>query len=202
MTLIKKETLTMDMRNFPVLFILLCAFTLTGCGAAAVGGAAYGGYTTVKEERSIGTIIDDSWISTKVKTKMISDEFVKSRYIDVDVLNGVVFLVGVVESESQKRMAGDIARGVEGVRHVENQLMVGKTSAGQILDDTVLSSKIKTELIKSPNVQSTNIDVDTTNNVVTLTGIVESVKEKDTALYIAHKVAGNRRIVDNLTVKN
>jgi len=185
---------------FPIVVIFV--FILTGCGAAVIGGAAYGGHKGATDERSIGTMMNDSAISTTIKTKMISDEFVKARYIDVDVLNGVVYLIGVVESSYQRRMAADIARGVEGVRRIENQLLVGKTSVGQILDDTILTSQIGTELLQDPDIRSTNIDVDTNNNIITVTGIVRSQKEKEKTLYIIQKVGGNRQIVDNLSVGN
>ncbi len=185
---------------FPIAVIFV--FILTGCGAAVIGGAAYGGHKGATDERSIGTMMNDSAISTTIKTKMISDEFVKARYIDVDVLNGVVYLIGVVESSYQRRMAADIARGVEGVRRIENQLLVGKTSVGQILDDTILTSQIGTELLQDPDIRSTNIDVDTNNNIITVTGIVRSQKEKEKTLYIIQKVGGNRQIVDNLSVGN
>lgn len=173
---------------------------LASCGAVAVGGAGATGYKTAVDERSIGTIYDDTVIASKVKTKLVSDDFVKSRYIDVGVLNGVVYLTGLAESASQKRMASDLARGIDGVRRIENQLVVGKTTMGTIMDDAILTSKIKTELIKSEDVRATNVDVDTVNGVVTLTGIVRSAKEKSTVLYLTRQVAGNRRIVDNITV--
>jgi hyperosmotically inducible protein len=181
---------------------LIMLFILSGCGAAIVGGAAYGGYKGATDKRSVGTMVDDSIISSTIKTKMITDEFVKARNIDVDVLNGIVYLLGVVESASQKRMAADVARGVEGVRGIENQLVVGKTTVGQVLNDTVLTSKIKTELLKDPDITSTNVDVDTYNNVVSLTGIIKSSKEKNKILNIVRQVAGNRQIVDNLSVGN
>lgn len=192
----------MNYRYLFLSFVLATALILTGCGAAVIGGAAYGGYKGATDKRSIGTMVDDSVISTTVKSKMIADEFVKARHIDVDVLKGVVYLIGVVDSSSQKRMAADIARGVEGVQRVENQLLVGRTSAGQAFDDTVLTSRIKTELLKTPEIRSTNIDVDTNNEVVTLTGIVKTQREKDKAVYTVRKIAGNRQIVDNLTVGN
>ena len=100
----------MASRCFIMSILSALCLILSGCGAAVVGGAAYGGYKGATDERSIGTMVDDSVISTTVKSKMIADEFVKARYIDVDVLNGVVYLIGVVESSSQKRMAADIAR--------------------------------------------------------------------------------------------
>jgi hyperosmotically inducible periplasmic protein len=175
---------------------------LAGCGAAVVGGAAYGGYKGATDERTIGTMMDDSIISTKVKTRMISDEFIKARNIDVDVLNGVVYLIGVVDSSSQKRMAADLARGVEGVRQIENQLLVGKNSIGQDFNDTMLTSQIRVKLLQDPDIRSTNIDVDTNNNVVTLTGIVKTDQEKNKIIYTVQKVCGNRQIVNNISVGN
>ena len=192
----------MNYRYLLLFTVLIISSMFSGCAPAVVGGAAYGGYKGATDERSVGTIMDDSILSTKIKTKMIGDEFVKARNIDVDVLNGVVYLIGVVESSSQKRMAEGIARGVEGVRHVENQLLVGKTTIGQAFEDTMLTSKIRAKLLQDPDIRSTNIDVDTNNNVITLTGIVKTDKERNRVLYVVQKVAGNRQIVNNLSVSN
>ncbi len=189
-------------KNLLLPLVLSSCVILTGCGAAVVGGVAAGGYKGITDERSVGTMVDDSVISTSVKTRMISDKFVKSRHIDVDVLNGVVYLIGAVESPSQKKMATNIAMGVDGVRRVENQLIVSGTTVGQSLNDIIFTSKLKVHLLKHPDIRSTNIDVDTNNNIVTLTGIVGSQKEKNTTLSIAQRVADGRRIVDNLRVGN
>lgn len=188
--------------NLYICALFLLNICVSGCAPMVVGGAGATGYKAATDERTIGTMFDDSVISSTVKTKMIGDELVKARYIDVDVLNGVVYLIGVVESSSQKRMAGDIARGVEGVRSVNNQLIIGTTSAGQILDDSFLTSKIKTELIKTENVKSNNVDVDTVNGVVTLTGIVSSVQEKNKVLYVVQQVSGSHSIQDNISIGN
>ncbi len=113
-------------RQIPVfIFLFIAAHVFFGCGAAAVGGAAYGGYKIAEDERSVSTMVDDSLILASVKSKLITDEFIKARQINVDVSNGVVFLTGVVESSSQKRMAADIARSVDGVKRVENKLVIG-----------------------------------------------------------------------------
>ena len=192
----------MNYRYLLLFTVLIMSSMFSWCAPAIVGGAAYGGYKGATDERSVGTIMDDSILSTKIKTKMIGDEFVKARNIDVDVLNGVVYLIGVVESSSQKRMAAGIARGVEGVRHVENQLLVGKTTIGKGFEDTMLTSKIRAKLLQDPDIRSTNIDVDTNNNVITLTGIVKTDKERNRVLYVVQEVADKRQIVNNLSVSN
>ena len=195
--------------NFRYLFLSLALITsliFSGCGAtgaAVVGGVVvYGGYKGATDERSLGTMVDDSVISATVKIKMISDNSVKARQIDVDVLNGVVYLIGLVGSSSQKKMATDIAKQIKSVRRVENQLVIGKTDVNQISNDIILTSKIRIQLLKDMDIRSTNIDVDTYNNIITLTGIVKSKKEKKKTLVIVQKVGGDRKIVDNLAVGN
>lgn len=192
----------MDKKLPLICFFAVLALFFSGCATSPVliAGAGSQGYKVANDQRSFGTIIDDSIISTKITSRLISDDFVKSGNIDVDVLNGVVYLIGVAKSDSQKRMAADIARGVEGVLKVVNQLIVGKITPGEILDDTILSSKIKTELIKTEGVSSTNIDVDTTKGIVTLTGHVSSFQEKNKILYVVEKMIGNRPLVDNLKI--
>ena len=175
-------------------------FLATGCGPAVIGGAAYGGYKTATDERSIGTMVDDSVIASTVKTRMIGDSVVQARHIDVDVVGGVVYLVGAVRSDVQREKAAEIAAGVNGVRRVENQLLIGSTSAGQVFDDILVTSRIRTELVKDSSIRSTNIDVDTIGTTVTLTGKVGSQVEKDRTLAIANRFKGFRDIVDNLTV--
>jgi osmotically-inducible protein OsmY len=76
--------------------------------------------------RSTGTYVDDKVIASKVKTELITNEETKARNIEVEVYQGVVQLSGFVETERSKKMAGDIARRVEGVVDVKNDLIVRK----------------------------------------------------------------------------
>jgi osmotically-inducible protein OsmY len=65
-------------------------------------------------------------IASKVKTELIANEETKARNIEVEVYQGVVQLSGFVETESSKKMAADIARRVEGVVDVKNDLIIRK----------------------------------------------------------------------------
>lgn len=62
--------------------------------------------------------LDDTWITTKVKTALMADEDVGSLEIDVDTVNGVVHLSGEVDDPSEAREAVATARDIEGVRDV------------------------------------------------------------------------------------
>jgi osmotically-inducible protein OsmY len=79
--------------------------------------------STPKQE-STGEFVDDSVITTKVKSLLAGDDFLKSFEISVETRKGVVQLSGFVDSQNAVNKAGQIARSVGGVRSVQNSLIV------------------------------------------------------------------------------
>lgn len=73
---------------------------------------------------SLGTKLDDSMVTGKVKAALMDAADVKSMQINVETKNGVTQLAGFVTSEGMKDRAGKIAAGVDGVTHVDNVLLV------------------------------------------------------------------------------
>jgi osmotically-inducible protein OsmY len=79
--------------------------------------------STSKHESS-GQYVDDSVITTKVKTQLANDDFLKSFQISVETYKGVVQLSGFVDSQQAVDKAGQIARNVNGVKSVKNNLVL------------------------------------------------------------------------------
>jgi osmotically-inducible protein OsmY len=79
--------------------------------------------STPKHE-STGEYVDDSVITTKVKALLANDDFFKSFQISVETYRGIVQLSGFVNSREAVNRAGQIARGVQGVKSVRNDLIV------------------------------------------------------------------------------
>jgi hyperosmotically inducible protein len=179
-----------------VLFIL----TAAGCAPAIIAGGVAGTYNVATDERTMGTMFDDSTITTKVKTALIEDGLVKARHIDVDTIDGHVMLTGVMESGLQEKRAVEIAETVSGVLSVKNNLQVGSKSIGQSIDDKLIGSKIKAKLINEAGVPSMSIDVDVNKGVVTLSGVVKDPVIKAKVIEIAEKTYGTIEVVDNITV--
>ena len=75
-------------------------------------------------ERSTGEVIDDTALLGKVKAALLNDPVVHGLAIDVNVDRGVVSLNGAVNGDVEKRKAEAIARGVDGVRGIENNIIV------------------------------------------------------------------------------
>ena len=96
----------------------LLAATLLSCGTLVVAGCASHGH-----EHSAGEMIDDSTITTKVKSALLAEDDVKSFDIAVKTYDGDVQLSGFVNSQWQIDKAGQVAMAVKGVRHVSNDLI-------------------------------------------------------------------------------
>jgi osmotically-inducible protein OsmY len=105
----------MEKRNmFIACFVLLMLIaTLVACAS------------TSKQEGT-GEYVDDSVITTKVKSLLANDDFLKSFQITVETYKGKVQLSGFVDSQKAIDKAGEIARSVKGVKSVNNNLNVKK----------------------------------------------------------------------------
>jgi osmotically-inducible protein OsmY len=86
--------------------------------------AAFVACASTPQQSSTGEVVDDSVITTKIKTQLANDEFLKSFQISVETRKGIVELSGFVDTQKAKDRAGQIARGVEGVKSVTNALIV------------------------------------------------------------------------------
>ena len=94
-----------------LLVVSLAPLALTGCAS-----------TPYRE--STGEYIDDSTITAKVKASMAKDPDVSAIQVSVETYKGVVQLSGFVNNKDVKRKAGELARDVNGVRKVENNIVV------------------------------------------------------------------------------
>jgi len=81
---------------------------------------------STSKQSGTGEYIDDSVITTKVKSLLASDDFLKSFEISVETYKGIVQLSGFVDSQKAIDKADEIARSVKGVTSVKNNLNVKK----------------------------------------------------------------------------
>ena len=84
----------------------------------------FAAYAASPKQESTGEYVDDSVITTKIKSQLAADDFLKSFKISVKTRKGTVQLSGFVASQDAVDKAGQIARGVGGVKSVKNKLIV------------------------------------------------------------------------------
>jgi hyperosmotically inducible periplasmic protein len=77
------------------------------------------GCASTPEQRSTGEVIDDTAITTKVKTSLLGDPMVSAFAISVETARGVVSLTGIVNSAAERTRAIQVAQDVGGVRRVD-----------------------------------------------------------------------------------
>ena len=85
---------------------------------------AFMGCAATQKRESTGQYVDDTTITTKVKSEIFAEPGLKTLQITVNTNKGVVQLSGFVDSAESAKKAGDVARGVAGVTEVKNDLIV------------------------------------------------------------------------------
>ena len=84
---------------------------LAGCASSGTG-------------EKTGEYVDDTWITTKVKSELIADSDTKAGNINVETSNGKVTLTGTAENWQESDKAAQIARNIKGVTAVQNDIRI------------------------------------------------------------------------------
>ena len=160
------------------------------------------GCASTKTQQAPGEYVDDATVTTKVKAALVADSKAEAHHIDVETFRGVVQLSGFVESDAERKAAVADAKKVTGVKEVRDNLQVrSQQSTGEAVDDTVISTKVKSALFANPVTKARQINVATADGVVQLSGFVDSASEKSTATEVARTVAGVRSVKNELETK-
>lgn len=105
--------------------LTLSQFSRSLAVIAMLGGAvAVSACSSTSKQESTGEYIDSAAITTKVKAELIRDPVTKAGQISVETFKDTVQLSGFVDSAASKSRAEQIARNVQGVRSVKNDLVV------------------------------------------------------------------------------
>ena len=150
----------------------------------------------------------DAWIDGKAETTLLLNTNLNSFDINTDVHSGVVTLTGAVDSNLEKSLAGELIAGLDGVKEVENNLSILDENNQSDLDDKALSALtdakittvLKTRFLMAEDVSAMDIEVETTNNVVLLTGKVKSGTEHDLAMNMARNTEDVTKVIDKLEI--
>ena len=98
--------------------------TILAATVTAVALISMTGCAVNRGQQSVGAYVDDAGITTLVKSRMVENKQVDAAAISVETLNGTVMLSGFAKNANEKRVAGEIASGVKGVRSVKNEIAI------------------------------------------------------------------------------
>jgi hyperosmotically inducible periplasmic protein len=165
------------------------------------------GYAATADEKETEQS-SDIWLKAKIVTTYALSEHLNPFSIDVNVTSGVVTLTGTVESDIESDLAEEIAKGVKGVKEVNNKLDINpeaqrdteRSSFLHYVEDANITARVKSRLLLNPNMHGLKMHVTTKNGVVFLQGELKSDIEGDLARQIARNTKGVVDVEDNLTI--
>lgn len=168
-----------------------------------VGLLALAACASTKTQQAPGEYADDAAITAKVKSALIANPVAPAAKIEVETFRGVVQLSGFVDSTKERETAQMVAAHVAGVKSVHNNLEVRSEphTAGTALDDSIVTTRVKSALVANPVTKARQINVSTAEGIVQLSGFVDSAAEKSTATEVARSVPGVRLVQNDLETK-
>ena len=178
-------------------------YLLTLCTALVVGATLIVGPATAADKVKEKTPINDTWLTAKTKIALAADARVKGRQVAVETTQGVVALRGKVDSDAAKQAAADIAKMIDGVKSVKNELQVVAPSKREEVEekDDIITAHVKEHFAKDAHLKKADIAVQTNAGVVSLTGEVRDIMTSANASWTAWFVSGVKSVKNDLTVK-
>lgn len=176
------------------------ATSLTGCIPAAIAvsaavGATAGG-AVIYDKRSTKTMAQDQEAEKNAGFALNKTPSLNGTHIVLATFHHVMLMVGQVNTEDQRNTAQQIVSQIKNVSRVYNELTVqSPTSKWQRSRDAWITTKIKSEMLVSPGLHSTEIKVVTENNVVYLMG-EPSHHQAQLATNVARRVDGVQKVVE------
>ncbi|MGK2946264.1 MAG: division/outer membrane stress-associated lipid-binding lipoprotein [Candidatus Malihini olakiniferum] len=187
------------MRVFSIFAVLSVALLLQGCiGVAAIGGAF--ATKTVIDPRTVGTQVDDGTLEMRVSNAISKDkQLSKEARIVATAYQRKVLLTGQAPTTDLASRVKQIAMGVDGATAIYNEIRKGRpVSMGTESMDIWITTKVRSQLLASDTVKSSNVKVMTENGEVFLLGLITQ-REGRFAAEIASKVSGVKHVTTAFT---
>jgi len=178
-------------------------YVLTLCTALVIGGALITGSANAVGKADRKTPSHDTYLTAKTKIALFADERVKGSAIKVETTQGAVMIRGKVDSDAAKQAAEGIAKGIDGVKSVKNELQVVAPSKREAIDvkDDAITVRVNKQIAKDSHLKKAGIHVQTNAGVVSLSGEVQDLMTSAHASSSAWQVPGVKSVKNDLTVK-
>jgi len=179
--------------------LLLAAGLVAGLGFGVTAIAADMTPAPAAHSDSMGTAVSDTDITAKVKSKFSGMKSLKGSDISVTTTDGVVMLTGTATGSKAERAAESLAKSVDGVKSVDDELTT-PTSGGKAAtakhgtSDTWITTKVKSELLADSVSKGFDVTVVTTHGIVALSGKLASQQAIDHVKHVTEAVDGVKSV--------
>ncbi len=200
------KTTNTTVRKLSLAALMSGALLVPGLHSYAADGDQASSMATLKSATKEG------WKEGAIEGAYLFNTSLNPLDIEVEVKGTTATLTGYVDSKVSKSLAKEIAMSVDGIEEVDNQLQVDpdKKKADPLdqkslmsnVSDATITVKVKSKLLANAEVSGLDVNVDTDNREVTLSGAVNTDAERDLVYYIARNTDGVRSVNNHLEIKS
>ncbi len=165
-----------------------------------LAGAA-GGTSAAYDDRTLSTMYQDEGITHEALGLIKDNNNLEATNISIITLNGIMLLVGQAPNENAKTLAYNTVKSIPEVKKIYNEITIGaNTSTGTRSNDAWITTKVKTAMLTTNGLQSTQVKVLTEDSTVYLLGIVTTT-EAEQAVQVAKHIKGVKKVVKLFQIK-
>ena len=178
------------------LSIILIAIFLHSCSPVGRFGT---GVDITFDPRTIGMQIDDTLMQKNLVARLSLSEKKYFLKIQVEVLDGRIFLSGKVDEPEEKIKITKLAWETKGVREVKNAITIkGNSNFKQTAKDILITSQLRTALIFNKKTKARNYTLETINKKIYIFGIAMDNEEKKEVLLEAEKIYDVEEVIPSI----
>ena len=182
------------MRTYISIFLII--IFLSSCSPAGRFGA---GVDITFDPRTIGMQIDDTIMQKNLVARLSLSEKKYFLNIQVEVLDGRIFLSGKVDKPEEKIKITKLAWETKGVREVKNAITIkGNSNFKQTAKDILITSQLRTALIFNKKTKARNYTLETINKKIYIFGIAMDNEEKKEVLLEAEKIYDVEKVIPSI----
>ena len=178
------------------ILVILITTLLSSCSPAGRFGA---GVDITFDPRTIGMQIDDTIMQKNLVARLSLSEKKYFLNIQVEVLDGRIFLSGKVDEPEEKIKITKLAWETKGVREVKNAITIkGNSNFKQTAKDILITSQLRTALIFNKKTKARNYTLETINRNIYIFGIAMDQEEKREVLSEAEKIYDVEKVIPSI----
>ena len=172
---------------------------LNGCVGVSSSGVLGTGVSIATDPRTIGTQIDDNIMQKNLSAKIINMNAKYLLAVKPKVIDGRIFITGKVQTTEEKLKITKLAWEVKGTRSVKNDIKIKeKFNFQQYTKDLLITSQLRTAMIASKEIKSSNYNIDTHKKKIYIYGIAQSEVERAEVINEAKQILDVEDVISSI----
>ena len=184
---------------FFFLITVTLIISLNSCAGVGSKGVFGTGVSVAFDPRTVGTQIDDSIMQKNLMSKLVLRDKSYLLSVKTKVLDGRIFITGKVENPEEKLQITKLAWEIKGARSVKNDLKIKEGfNFQQSAKDLLITSQLRTAMIASKKIKSTNYNIDTHKKKIYIYGIAENEEERAEVINEAKQILDVEDVISSI----